>query len=106
MFDRVKLCLAYFEKRRRQWFSCPNTADRVTWFENTDGAGTFALGVDLTEEAEGSKMVIAADMDGDEDTDVIGVSQDDNRVTWYENSDGAGGFDLGVDLATDVGEAT
>ncbi len=50
-------------------------------------------------------MVIAADVDGDGDTDVIGVSENDNRLTWYENSDGEGGFNLGVDLAVDVGEA-
>lgn len=81
-------------------------ADRVTWYENTDGEGTFSVGLDLSSTATGSDMMVAADLDGDGDLDVLAASYDDDRVTWYKNSDGSGAFSLGVDLAQDANGAT
>ncbi|CAN0084426.1 unnamed protein product [Pylaiella littoralis] len=82
------------------------TDDRLTWYENTDGLGTFSVGLDLSTTADGSEMVIAADLDGDGDMDVLAASFYDDRVTWYDNSDGDGAFSLGVDLAIDANGAT
>ena len=36
--------------------------------------------------------VYAADQDGDGDIDVLSASSGDDKIAWYENTDGAGGF--------------
>lgn len=50
--------------------------------------------------------MVAADIDGDGAVDVVAASFDDDRVTWFKNSDGNGAFSLGVDLAQDADGAT
>ena len=41
-------------------------------------------------EADGARAVDAADVDGDGDLDVLSASSEDNKIAWYENTDGAG----------------
>jgi hypothetical protein len=36
--------------------------------------------------------VYAADIDGDGDMDVLSASANDDKIAWYENTDGAGTF--------------
>jgi hypothetical protein len=57
----------------------------ISWYEN-DSAPLpgFAQHV-LTNEADGTHGVIAADLDGDNDLDVAYVSQFDGVVGWFEN---------------------
>ena len=38
--------------------------------------------------------VFATDMDGDGDQDILSASLDDNTISWFENTDGRGAFDL------------
>lgn len=71
---------------------------RVVWYKNTDGKGTFGVGQDLRPKGGAAKMVFVADLDGDGDEDVLSATGYDNRVTWYENKDGQGTFESGVDL--------
>ena len=59
--------------------------DRVVWHENTDGAGTFSAGREITAGAVGANAVFATDLDGDGDADVLSASRLDDRVVWYEN---------------------
>ncbi len=66
--------------------------DRVVWHENTDGQGTFGPQQVITTLADGARSVLAADVDGDGDTDVLSASSNDNKVAWYENTDGQGSF--------------
>jgi len=66
--------------------------DTVAWYENTDGAGTFGAPRVISDEVDGARSVFAADVDGDGDVDAIATSAYDDEVTWYENTDGAGGF--------------
>ncbi|CAN0393661.1 unnamed protein product, partial [Ectocarpus sp. 12 AP-2014] len=80
--------------------------DRVTWYENTDGEGTFAVGLDISATSLGADMAVAADIDGDGAVDILVASFDDDRVTWFKNTDGEGAFSLGVDLAQDANGAT
>ncbi len=65
---------------------------RVGWYENLDGQGTFGRLRLITERAPGVALVIAADLDDDDDLDVAFVSPADNRVAWHENLDGFGNF--------------
>ncbi len=72
--------------------------DRVVWYENTDGMGTFSSGTDITNSADGVRVVYATDLDGDGDNDVLSASQSDDRVVWYENTDGEGSFSSGTEI--------
>ena len=47
----------------------------------------------------------SADVNNDGNVDVISVSYDDNRVTWYEN-DGEGTFSAGVDATFEADNPT
>jgi hypothetical protein len=72
--------------------------DRVVWYENTNGTGTFSAGVDITASADQVRCVFAADLDNDGDYDVLSASENDNRIVWYENTTGAGDFSTGTNI--------
>ena len=64
------------------------TANRVAWYENVGGVPpTFNLHV-ITSNAIGARAALAADLDGDGDTDVFSASHGDNKIAWYENNGG------------------
>ncbi|CAM9302784.1 unnamed protein product, partial [Ectocarpus sp. 8 AP-2014] len=71
--------------------------DRVTWYENTDGEGTFALGHNISTTTNGAITLALADLDGDDDLDIVSASVF-SGLAWYENSNGSGAFSLGVSL--------
>lgn len=63
----------------------------VVWYENLDSQGSFSSQKILSNNADGAFSVIAADLDGDGDMDVISAS-DVSGLAWYENIDGQGSF--------------
>jgi hypothetical protein len=65
--------------------------DKVVWFENTDGSGTFGPESLITDQAVGTLTVITKDIDGDGDLDVVTTSYP-NEIGWHENIDGNGTF--------------
>jgi hypothetical protein len=67
-------------------------APNVVWYENTDGAGSFGTHQVISTVADGARSVFAADVDGDGDVDVLSASAYDDKIAWYENTDGAGSF--------------
>jgi len=72
--------------------SASRNDDKIAWYENTDGAGSFGSQQLISAAANGAWSVIAADLDGDADLDVLSASRDDDKIAWYENTDGAGSF--------------
>lgn len=64
----------------------------VVWYENLDGFGDFGSQKVITTNVDLPLMVIAADVDGDNDLDVLTASKFDNKLAWYENVDGLGTF--------------
>ena len=62
-----------------------------SWYENTDGRGTFGPQHVITA-AGGAFAVYAADVDGDGDADLILVSAYGRKIAWSENIDGQGKF--------------
>jgi len=60
-------------------------AGEVVWFENVDGLGSFGKKQTITTEVQSPRSVIAADIDNDGDMDVVGSSQNDDKIAWYEN---------------------
>jgi len=69
-----------------------SSSRRIVWFENTDGLGAFGAAQLITNAADGASSVFAADLDGDGDTDTLSASTRDNKIAWYENTDGLGSF--------------
>jgi hypothetical protein len=72
--------------------SASGSDDKIAWYENTDGAGTFGAQKIISTAADGAWSVYATDMDGDGDMDVLSASGSDDKIAWYENTDGAGTF--------------
>jgi len=66
--------------------------DKIAWYENVDGQGTFGAQRVITTAADGARSVYAADVDGDGDMDALSASSVDDRIAWYENVDGQGTF--------------
>jgi hypothetical protein len=66
--------------------------DSIVWYENTDGSGTFGPEQLITTAADGVIWTRAADLDRDGDLDVLSASPNDDKMAWYENTDGAGAF--------------
>jgi len=65
--------------------------DAITWWENIHGdAQTWSKHV-IDDTFDGSVTVYAADVDGDNDIDVLGAAHLDDEITWWENvnSDGS-----------------
>lgn len=75
---------------------------RVTWYENTDGAGSFAVGQDI-DILTSVASVVATDLDSDGDMDIVVCDFDGGRIVWYENTDGQATFSTAIDIAVDVG---
>jgi len=67
-------------------------ADTIAWYENTDGAASVGPPRVITTTALQAWSVFAADIDGDSDLDAVSASQIDNKIAWYENTDGLGDF--------------
>ncbi|MDC8000387.1 T9SS type A sorting domain-containing protein [Aequorivita todarodis] len=65
--------------------------DLVVWYENLDGQGNFSNQKIISTQVDGAFSVIAADIDGDGDLDVLSGS-DNSGIAWYENLDGQGNF--------------
>jgi FG-GAP-like repeat len=63
-------------------------ADRVGWFENTDGAGAWTFRT-ISTAVDGPRGLAVADLDRDGDLDVAVASVFDGRISWFAN-DGSG----------------
>ena len=59
--------------------------DTIEWFENTDGQGTFADGLTVTDTADAANSVFATDIDGDGNIDILSASHNDDTIAWYKN---------------------
>lgn len=66
-------------------------SDRVIWYENLDGLGTFSGQKIISTSADGAYSAIAIDINNDGDIDVVSAS-DNSGLAWYENIDGLGTF--------------
>ena len=81
------------------------SSDKITWYENTDGQGSFGAQKVVTTNVPLPYTVHAADFDGDGDLDVLWASVGDGRMVWSENTDGKGSFGVKHVIATGVPKA-
>ena len=74
----------------------------VSWYENRNGRGDFALGEIISTDVPGGRSVCAADLDGDGDLDVASASFSafSDKIAWYENTNGRGNFGAEEVIAT------
>jgi hypothetical protein len=72
--------------------SASRQIDKIAWYENIDGLGGFGPQQVISTDADDARSVFAADLDGDGDLDVLSASLADDKIAWYENIDGPGGF--------------
>lgn len=80
-------------------------SNEISWYENLDGLGGFGPRRVVTSLASAAAAVLAADVDGDGDLDVLSASVFDDEVAWYENLDGTGTFGDQQVISSDVDEA-
>ena len=64
--------------------------DQIMLWENTNGLGSLWTQHAVDESYHGARSVYAADMDGDQDYDVLGASSEKNDISWWENVNGTG----------------
>ncbi|MGY0393342.1 FG-GAP-like repeat-containing protein [Bizionia sp. KMM 8389] len=76
--------------------------DKIAWYENIDGQGTFSAERVITLEADFATSVHTADLDSDGDLDAYSSSLFDNKIAWYENTDGLGNFGPQIVISTDM----
>lgn len=68
------------------------------WWENTDGRGTWRF--NRLETTIEPTLTYPADIDADGDLDLLVVDARQDKVSWFENSDGRGAFVHRASLAT------
>ncbi len=68
--------------------------NRITWYENTDGQASFNTSHFINTDHSYSMLVEAIDLDNDNDLDILGVSTSDDKIAWYENTNGQGDFGM------------
>lgn len=81
--------------------------DKIAWYENKDGHGNYTDTQKIISEIiNGASSVVAADLDGDGDNDVIATSSLDNYVVWFKNTDGQANFGEAILLDENLYNAT
>lgn len=66
--------------------------DDITWWENTDGAGTAWTEHTVDGNFDGARSVYATDVDGDGYTDILGAAFNDDDITWWELNNFSDGY--------------
>ncbi|MGD8778052.1 MAG: FG-GAP-like repeat-containing protein [Ignavibacteria bacterium] len=65
---------------------------KIAWYSNIDGKGNFGEQQIITTNVDGLWSIYTSDLDNDSDIDILSLSKYDDKVAWYENTDGKGTF--------------
>jgi hypothetical protein len=72
--------------------SAANGTGKITWFKNLDGAGNFSSEILIDSFLGTMRSLEIADINGDNNPDIVTVTDGDNNIKWYNNTDGQGNF--------------
>ena len=67
--------------------------------------GLFGAQQVISTDADSARSVHAADVDGDGDIDILSASFVDDKIAWYENTDGLGNFGAQQTISTNADAA-
>ncbi|MBD3166065.1 hypothetical protein GF324_05680, partial [bacterium] len=70
--------------------SAKPTTNTISWWENTDGTGLNRTTHTVDAAVSSVQSVYPADLDGDNQMDVVGASPDDDLLLWWKNDNGTG----------------
>ncbi len=73
--------------------------NKIAWFENENGLGDFGTQNVISLEVEDAQYAWPADLDGDGDIDIIGVSRSDDKIVGFFN-DGEGNFNMEIIISS------
>lgn len=65
---------------------------QIAWIQHLDGQGTFGAPQLISVFEKNVSALQAADLDGDNDPDIVVSNAAQNSISWFENLDGAGEF--------------
>lgn len=65
---------------------------KIWWIENKGGANEWGIQRLINENINEGNMIKVVDLDKDGDMDLISTSRDDNKLAWYENTNGSALF--------------
>ncbi len=66
--------------------------DELVWFENLDGKGNFSKIKIIHNETSDIEGIVADDIDGDGDMDILASYWDGKQIAYFKNIDGKGQF--------------
>lgn len=75
-------------------------SNKFGWYENTNGLGNFTIEHIIPETSSFTKRIYTSDLDGDGDKDIVYIYRGQNKIGWYENTDGQGTFGPATVIAT------
>jgi hypothetical protein len=85
--------------------SASNDDNKIAWYKNTDGLGTFGSQIVVSTNASGAYSVVVGDFNGDGHLDLASASFNDNKIAWYKNTNGLGTFGSQIVVSTDASGA-
>jgi len=59
--------------------------NKIAWYKNTDGLGTFGAQIVVSINASNALSVAVGDFNGDGNLDLASASIKDNKIAWYKN---------------------
>lgn len=74
----------------------------VGWIENLNDSNNWSAKKVVSTNLDEGNWVAFADLDGDDDLDMISTSKDDDKLSWYPNTDGAGNFGSQIVMTTGI----
>ena len=75
---------------------------QIAWYNNTDGIGTFGQQIVVSKNAVFATSVVIGDFNNDGALDLASSSQSDDKVAWYNNTDGKGTFGQQIIISTNA----
>ncbi len=74
----------------------------LSWYENLDGQGNFGPPQIIGPAGPATTDLFAADIDDDNDIDIVTVTIGSDRVSWYQNLDGQGNFSSEIIITSEI----